>query len=285
MDCGCLIQSDTISTSEMEGPPNPCPNPACGVANPPGERNCQRCSTPLPTAAGTLLHGRYRIEKLLAMGGFGAVYLATDTKAGNRSVAVKDMICADPQEFAVRLNFFRREAEILRSLEVIPIVPRVFDLIEQGQSAHLVLEFIRGQDLLKIMEGRNNQPFNVEQVIEWAKQVCDVLTHMHTQTPPLVHRDLKPDNIMLLDDQRSIKMIDFGTARDLGRTQKERVAAKTKVYTEGYAPPEQIIGKPEPRSDLFALAGTMYHLATGKAPEGYYTARELETQLGDGASL
>ena len=82
-----------------------------------------------------------------------------------------------------------------------------------------------------------------------------MLQHMHTQSPPLIHRDLKPDNIMLLEDQRSIKMIDFGTARDLGRTQKEQLAAKTRVYTEGYAPPEQIVGKPEPRSDLFALAG------------------------------
>ena len=282
MDCGFLLQQEGGQESELA--PNICTNPACGVANPPGERNCVRCSTPLPTAPGTMLHGRYRIERLLAMGGFGAVYLATDVKAKDRPVAVKDMICADPQEFAIRLNFFRREAEILRSLDVIPIVPRIYDLIEQGQTAHLVMEFIRGQDLLKIMEGRNNQPFNLDQVIEWSKQICDVLTHMHTQSPPLVHRDLKPDNVMLLEDQRTIKMIDFGTARDLGRTQKERVAAKTKVYTEGYAPPEQIIGKPEPRSDLFALAGTMYHLATGKSPEGFYTARELETQLSDGAA-
>jgi predicted Ser/Thr protein kinase len=281
MDCGYLLQGDGAA-GEAEGPsPNICPNPACGVANPPGERNCQRCSTPLPTAPGTLLHGRYRIEKLLAMGGFGAVYLATDTKNGNRPVAIKDMICADPTEFAIRLNFFRREAEILRSLDNIPIVPRVYDLIEQGQSAHLVLEFIRGQDLLKIMENANNKPFPLDQVIDWTKAVCDVLTHMHTQSPPLVHRDLKPDNIMLLEDRKTIKMIDFGTARDLGRTQKEKMAAKTKVYTEGYAPPEQIIGRPEPRSDLFALAGTMYHLATGKAPEGFYTAKEIETQLND----
>jgi serine/threonine protein kinase len=95
---------------------------------------------------------------------------------------------------------------------------------------------------------------------------------------------LKPDNIMLLDDQKSIKMIDFGTARDLGRTVKERMAGKTRVYTEGYAPPEQIVGKPEARSDLFALAATLYHLATGKAPEGFYTAKELETQLADANS-
>jgi serine/threonine protein kinase len=78
-------------------------------------------------------------------------------------------------------------------------------------------------------------------------------------------------------------MIDFGTARDLGRTQKEKMAAKTRVYTEGYAPPEQIAGKPEPRSDLFALAGTLFQLATGKAPEGFYTANEIETNLKEAA--
>src|SRR5262249_34231804 len=136
-------------------------------------------------------------------------------------------------------------------------------------------------DLLKIMEANNNKPFTLPQVIEWAKSVCDVLAHMHSQSPPLIHRDLKPDNVMLLEDQRSIKMIDFGTARDLGRTQRTRMQAKTRVYTEGYAPPEQIIGKPEARSDLFALAGTLYHLVTGKAPEGYYTSQEIDQQLKD----
>jgi serine/threonine-protein kinase len=189
------------------------------------------------------------------------------------------MICADPQEFAIRLNFFQREAEILRALANLPAVPRLYDFVHQGQSACLVMEYIRGQDLLKILEKNGNKPFPLEQVVQWGKSICDVLTQMHRQSPPLVHRDVKPDNIMLLEDQRSIKMIDFGTARDVGRSQKTRMAAKTRVYTEGYAPPEQIIGKPEARSDLFALAGTLYHLATGKAPEGFYTARELEARL------
>jgi serine/threonine protein kinase len=283
MDCGYLLQADGAA-AEPEGLPNLCVNPACGVANPPGERNCQRCGNPLPIAAGTLLHDRYRLEKQLAVGGFGAVYRAVDTKNSNREVAIKDMIAGDPQEFSIRLNFFRREAEILRSLEAVPIVPRVYDFIQQGQTAHLVMEFIRGRDLLKIMEASDNKPFPIAQVVEWAKQVCDVLWHMHSQKPPLIHRDLKPDNIMLLDDQRSIKMIDFGTARDLGRTVKERMAGKTRVYTEGYAPPEQIVGKPEARSDLFALAATLYHLVTGKAPEGFYTAKELEGQLADPTS-
>jgi serine/threonine protein kinase len=279
MDCGFLLQSEP--TAEGEGAPNLCPNPACGAANPSGERYCQRCSTPLPTTPGTVLHGRYRIRKLLAMGGFGAVYLAEDIKAGNREVAIKDMICADPQEFAIRLNFIRREAEILRSLSALPIVPRFYDLIEQDRTAHLVMEFIRGKNLLEVLEANGNTPFPLDQVIEWAKVICDVLTHMHTQSPPLVHRDLKPDNIMQREDGRSIALIDFGTARDLGKTAREQMKAKTRVYTEGYAPPEQIVGKPEPRSDLFALAGTMYHLATGKAPEGFYTARELEARLAE----
>ena len=284
MDCGFLLQGDG-QAAEQEGPPSLCPNPACGVANPPGTRNCQRCDTPLPIAGGVLLNDRYRIDKLLAMGGFGAVYLAEDAKANNREVAIKDMICADPQEFAIRLNFFRREAEILRSLASIPIVPRFFDLIEQDKTAHLVMEFIRGQDLLKLMEGNNNQPFPLDQVLEWSGAICDVLTHMHTQSPAIVHRDLKPDNIMLMEDGKTIKMIDFGTARDLGKTAKEQMKAKTRVYTEGYAPPEQIVGKPEPRSDLFALAGTMYHLVTGKAPEGFYTAREIEGKLAESGAI
>jgi serine/threonine protein kinase len=283
MDCGYMIQPPGAA-AEQEGPPNLCTNPACGVANPPGEKNCQRCGTPLPIAAGTIIHNRYRLERTIAVGGFGQVYLATDTKVNNRQVAIKDMISSDPQEFSIRLNFFRREAEILRSLESVPIVPRVYDFIQQGQSAHLVLEFIKGQDLLKLMEASNNKPFPVDRVIDWGKSICDVLTHMHSQVPPLIHRDLKPDNIMLLEDQRSIKMIDFGTARDLGRSQKARGSTYTRVYTEGYAPPEQIVGKPEPRSDLFALAATLYHLATGKSPEGYYTAKELETQLADPSS-
>jgi serine/threonine protein kinase len=228
-----------------------------------------------------MLHGRYRIERQLAVGGFGAVYLATDTKMGNRPVAIKDMICADPQEFAIRLNFFRREAEILRALENVPIVPRVFDFIQQGQAAHLVLEYIRGRDLLQIMETNGDRPFPIPQVVTWGKSICDVLVQMHSQSPPLVHRDVKPDNLMVLEDGWQIKMIDFGTARDIGRTKRSRLAAKTRVYTEGYAPPEQIIGKPEPRSDLFALAGTLYQLATGRCPEGAHTARELQAQLAE----
>ena len=171
------------------------------------------------------------------------------------------MICADPQEFAIRLNFFRREAEILRSLEVVPIVPRVYDLIEQGQSAHLVMEFIRGKDLLKIMEANDNKPFPIDaghRVGQEHLRRADAHAHAVAAAGP-PRSEARQHHAA--GGSKTIKMIDFGTARDLGRTPKEKMAAKTRVYTEGYAPPEQIVGKPEPRSDLFALAGT--HVSPG----------------------
>jgi predicted Ser/Thr protein kinase len=284
MDCGYLLQAESTLAEGDGVSPAICTNPVCGSANPPGERNCQRCGQVLPFAAGHLINNRYRIEKQLAIGGFGAVYLATDVKEANRPVAIKDMICEDPGEFDIRLNFFRREADILKSLNSVSIVPKVYDLIEQGERAYLVLEFIKGKDLMKILESNGHTPFPIESVIEWGRSICDVLQHMHSQVPPLVHRDLKPENVMLLEDKKSIKMIDFGTARDLGKNQKDRHAAKTKVYTEGYAPLEQIAGKPEPRSDLFALACTLYQLATGKVPEGSITVHEIDLMLKDTAN-
>jgi hypothetical protein len=255
-----------------------CTNPACGVANPPGERHCQRCHTLLPSAPGTMLNGRYRVVRLLAIGGFGAVYLGEDVR-DRRPVAIKDMICEQAEERGIRLNFFRREAQILKALAASPIVPRFHDYLEADAAAHLVMEYIPGQDLLKVLEKRNQQPFPLDRVVAWGVQVCDVLALLHAQNPPVLHRDLKPDNLMLLDDGTTLKMIDFGTARDMGRGTKTRLASKTRVFTEGYAPPEQIVGRPEVRSDLFALAGTLYHLATGKAPEGHFTALELKERL------
>jgi serine/threonine protein kinase len=275
MDCGYMLP--VAREDAAEELLNVCAN--CKSVNPPSESRCLRCDTKL-ISPGTLLHKRYRIEKQVAVGGFGAVYRAIDTQT-NKLVAVKDMICSDPEEFAIRLRFFRREAEILRSMEAVPVVPRVFDFFEEGQSAQLMLEFIKGENLLKRMEATGNQPFPLEKVVEWGKLICDLLQHMHGQSPPLIHRDLKPDNIMLLEDQNTIKMIDFGTARDMGKSAKEQDQSKTKVGTQGYAPLEQFAGKPVPRSDLFALAATLYHLLTGKAPKGEETGAEIQRQLND----
>ncbi len=284
MDCGFLIGSGGSGAAAAKEDVNLCPNPACGVANPPGVHYCGRCAAPLPLPLGVLIHGKYRVKKHLATGGFALIYLAEELRT-KRDVVIKEMICNDPQEFAIRLNFFRREAEALRMLGPVPAVPRLLDLLEQGTTAHLVMEFVPGRDLLKVMQDNGNRPFPVDQVAEWSGQVCDVLGYMHAQSPPWVYRDMKPDNVMLLPDGKSVKLLDFGTARDLGKTVKERMGTRTRVYTEGYAPPEQIVGKPEPRSDLFALAATMFHLVTGQVPEGFFTAREVEAKLAEPGAI
>jgi hypothetical protein len=278
MECGYLLHAQTFAADEEE--PILCVNPVCRAANPPNERNCVRCNTPLPYPAGTMIHGRYRIHKLLAIGGFGAVYRAADTQADDRPVAIKEITSSDLAEFRIRVLYLRREVEFLRLLQSFPIVTRVYDLIEEDHTAYVVLEFLSGKDLLLLLD-RNNTPFPFEQVVEWGKAICDVLHHMHTRWPPLVHRGLAPENFLLLEDQRSIKMLSFDMVCAIGTTAEERGKHKTVVLYSGYAPIEQRAGMPEPRSDLFGLAATLYHLATAKEPEGERTAQVIEAQLTD----
>ncbi len=280
-DCGYQLTPQVTLQPikhEEEEKLNVCPNSACGTLNPPGERLCQRCNTPLPGAVGQMIAGKYRIEQPLATGGFGVVYRATIVATGE-PIAVKEMIATDAKEFAIRQKFFRREAEILGALQAISIVPRLYDFIEEGSAAYLVIEYIPGSDLLSCLQQPDAKPFPIKQVAAWGAKICEALAHMHRMNPPLIHRDLKPDNIMLQPDGQGIRLIDFGTAREMGKGPRERMVAKTKVFTEGYAPQEQVAGKPEPRSDLFALAGTLYHLATGKAPDGHFTGYDLTKKL------
>ena len=282
-DCGYKLKTRVAAEPavlEEDEKPNVCPNAACGTLNPPGERLCQRCNTPLPGAVGQIIAGKYRIEQPLATGGFGVVYRAIVAATGE-PVAVKEMIATDSKEFNIRRTFFRREAEILGALQHIPIVPRLYDFIEEGSAAYLVIEFIPGSDLLSCLQQPGAKPFPIKQVATWGAKICEALAHMHRMNPPLIHRDMKPDNVMLQPDGQTIRLIDFGTAREMGKGPRERMVAKTKVFTEGYAPQEQVAGKPEPRSDLFALAGTLYHLATGKAPDGHFTGYDLSKQISE----
>lgn len=277
-DCGYSAVPVAPPKLDIDEQPNVCPNRNCGTLNPPGERLCQRCNTPLPGAIGQVVAGKYRLERHLADGGFGVVYLAKDLRDG-KSVAVKEMIATEGKDLQIRQTFFRREVEVLRLLQIASIVPRVYDYVEEATAAYLMMEFIPGSNMLALLDQPGARPFPLANVVAWGVKLCEVLTQMHQMNPPIVHRDLKPENIMLLPDGQSIRLLDFGTARELTRVGKERGVAKTKVYTEGYAPPEQIIGKAEPRSDLFALAGTLYHLVSGQAPEGFFTGQQLAKDL------
>ena len=214
-----------------------------------------------PLSAAHLLDGRYRISKVLGQGGMGRVYLANDTRLANRPVAAKEMVLGDGIQEKKAVEDFTREAKVLASLSH-PSIPQVIDFFVERGRHYLVMEYVAGADLQHRLDQLGPKGRLAEnQVLGWARQILEVLHFLHRQTPPLIYRDLKPGNIMI-DKQERAMLIDFGIARFLppgGRG--------TQIGSVGYAPPEQYLGKLEPRSDLYALAATMHHLMTGRDPQ------------------
>jgi serine/threonine-protein kinase len=210
------------------------------------------------------LQGRYRILQVLASGGRGTVYLAEHVTLGER-VAVKEILealLADPQERAEAVQLFQNEARVLARLRH-PHLPRVTDFFEESGRHYLVMDVVEGETVEDIL-ARTTAPFPESQVISWAIQICDVLTYLHSQNPPVIFRDLKPGNVMI-DRQGQVKLIDFGIARMFNPA---KGTDTLKMGTPGYAPPEQYGGKggTDPRSDLYALGALMHHLVTLRDP-------------------
>jgi len=205
---------------------------------------------------GTVLQGRFLIEQPLAQGGMGAVYLATDQKFGSR-VAIKQRT----YEHAQLAEAFEREARILNSLHH-PILPHVSDYFSEPGGHFLVMEYIEGEDLCEKLKGGSGYP--VSDVTAWAMELLEGLDYLHSQDPPIIHRDIKPGNLKLTT-RGNIVLLDFGLAKETsGNTQGVRSVFG---YSRRYSPLEQIEGAgTDVRSDIFSLGATLYHLITGKAP-------------------
>jgi len=211
----------------------------------------------------TILQQRYEIIKLRARGGMSTVYEARDLRFSHtfRRCAIKEIVNAAPDLDTRRLNLqsFEREANILASLSH-PAIPHIFDYFAVGSRAYLVLEYIEGEDLQALLE-HTTSFLPPGRVVRWILQICDVLEYLHTRPQgPIIFRDIKPSNIMLLPDDR-VMLVDFGIAKVfLGRKRG------TMVGTEGYAPPEQYRGLAGQPGDIYALGATMHHLLTRRDP-------------------
>lgn len=213
--------------------------------------------------AGTILENRYEIKRVSGRGGMSTVYAARDLRFSQveRICAIKEMFDLDPDSNvrALRLVNFEREAALLATISH-PAVPKIYDFFSANGLVYLVLEFIEGQDLERMLDKRRS-PFPEIDLRRWSMEICSVLETIHAHQPdPIIFRDLKPSNIMLRTTGQ-IVLVDFGIARTIQGRQRG-----TMIGTEGYAPPEQYRGIADPRGDIYSLGATMHHLATNNDP-------------------
>jgi serine/threonine protein kinase len=212
-----------------------------------------------PLAPDTVLQDRYRIVRQLGRGGMGAVYEALDQRL-QITVALKETLSA---EESMRRQF-EREARLLAGMQH-PALPRVSDHFVEGDRAFLVMQFIGGVDLAKII-AQQPGPFPPDQVIAWADQLLDALIYLHSRERQVIHRDIKPHNLKLTATGQ-IALLDFGLAKAQAADQSLTASQAFYGYTRHYAPLEQIQDqRTDPRSDIYALGATLYHLLTGSKP-------------------
>lgn len=251
-----------------------CPN--CHGVNRQHARFCGICGVPLParsaTATGclapnTILQGRYIILGNVGKGGQAAVYRAADRQLVNKIWAIKEMSLshASPIDQVQAEQAFKQEAQILADLNH-PGLPRVADFFSEGGRHYLVMDFVTGETLEDLLI-QHGKPFSEAEVRDWALQICDILSYLHGQSPPIIYRDLKPSNVMLEATTKRLKLIDLGTAR---RFKPGQAKDTIPLGTPGYAPPEQYNKKQtDVRSDIYALGATLHHLVTGIEPIPY----------------
>lgn len=207
---------------------------------------------------GEIIDGKYEILREIGRGGMSVVYLAMDKRL-NKQWAIKEYR-KDSQFQELAKKSLIDEANLMKKLDH-PTLPRIVDIIDSGQTVYIVMDYIEGESLNKVLDAYGAQP--QEAVIEWGKQLSEVLDYLHTRVPSVVYRDMKPANIMLRPDG-TIRLFDFGIAKEV----MDSANGDTTVGTRGYAAPEQFTtgAKIDARTDIYALGVTLYHLVTGKNP-------------------
>lgn len=208
---------------------------------------------------GSIVDGKYKILRVVGKGGMSVVYQAVNERA-NKIWAIKEVRKDGVQNFEVVKQNLIVETDLLKRFNH-PNLPSIIDVIDGDGSFLIVMDYIEGNSLSKALEkGAQSQ----DDVIEWSKQLCDVLGYLHSRKPPIIYRDMKPANVMLKPDG-NVSLIDFGTAREF---KSSSVEDTTCLGTQGYAAPEQYggHGQTDARTDIYCLGATMYHLVTGHNP-------------------
>lgn len=229
---------------------------------------------------GSLVDGKYRILSKVGQGGMSVVYMARNERA-NKTWAIKEVRKDGTQDFEVVKQGLIVETDMLKRLDH-PHLPSIIDVIDGEGSFLIVMDFIEGKTLKDMLSEYGAQP--QESVIDWSRQLCDVLGYLHSRQPAIIYRDMKPSNIMLKPDG-NIVLFDFGTAREYKAASLEDT---TCLGTRGYAAPEQYggHGQTDARTDIYCLGATMYHLLTGhnpsEPPYEMYPIRQWNPNLSTG---
>lgn len=231
--------------------------------------------------AGQVIDEKYEVLTLIGKGGMSKVYLARDKRL-NKQWAIKEIRKrARDKNNEVVVQSAIAEANMIKQLDHTAIV-RIVDIIETDDVIYIIEDYIEGETLSAILKENGAQP--QESVIEWSKEICEALEYLHTRKPPIIYRDMKPDNVMLKPDGH-IKIIDFGIAREY---KNQNISDTVSLGTKGYAAPEQFGGKgqTDARTDIYCLGVTMYHLLTGhnpcEPPYEIYPIRHWNPQLDAG---
>jgi serine/threonine-protein kinase len=217
---------------------------------------------------GQIIDGKYEVLAFIGEGGMSCVYLARDQRL-NKQWAVKEIKqTGDRERDELIARSFIVEANLMKRLDH-PMLPRIVDIVKDSGTAYVIMDYIEGQSLDTIV--RSFGPQAQGDVLEWALDLCSVLDYLHNSSPPIIYRDMKPANIMLKPDG-STCIIDFGIAREYRDASQASLAARmsdtTVLGTRGYAAPEQFggSGQTDPRTDIYCLGATLYHLLTGHSP-------------------
>lgn len=219
-----------------------------------------------PLRPGFLLRGRYQIVQIVGQGGMGRVYKAFDMQKKGKVVAVKEMLQGNllPKDLARSKERFLQEAAFLQNLtrRRHEHLPAFYDAFSEDDRCYLIMDFIEGKTLYRLLQEAPENRLPVDKALLYASQLCEVLSDLHQQSPPIIFRDLKPPNVIITSDN-VVYLIDFGVARHF----KNNQSVDTELFRSfGYSPPELGLEQTEPRSDLYSLGATLYQCLTGQHP-------------------